>query len=73
MNGIEKSIQEGIQSLVNEARERTIQVAVKTFADEVRRIVCGSAVNIANYYSIQRMGTDLVITVKMEDSPEPPK
>jgi hypothetical protein len=66
LNTLEESLKQAIQERVNEARERIVQVAVETFEKEVRQLIGSVAVNLSQFYSIQRLGPDLVIHVKMD-------
>lgn len=63
---IEDNIREAIRSLIDDARERIIKEATFQFERELRRAAGSVAINVADYFSIERCGSDLVIKVQVE-------
>lgn len=68
---LEDEIMASIQSAVDRLKDEIAASAVKEFDREVRKIIGNASINMANYFSVQRLATDLVITVKMEPRKEP--
>jgi len=51
---------------VTNLKERVITDAVNQFEKDLRAKMGTVALNLANYYSVERMGGNLVITVRLE-------
>jgi hypothetical protein len=51
---------------VKKVTEKIIADAQEKFASEMRGKLVSIAINLANYYSVERSGGNLVITVKIE-------
>lgn len=58
-------VKEAIESHAKELAEDEIKRAVADFERHLRELVGKVAIAVGSYYSIQRLGTDLVITVKL--------
>lgn len=69
VSNIELAIAHGIKKQLDEVRDRIIAEAQAKFQEAVRTIVGNVAINLADYYSLQRFGSELVIRVNLE----PPK
>lgn len=67
---INSQIEKAISSAVEEHKEELIAAAVEEFEKRVRKVVGEVALHVSNHFSIQRMGKDIVITVKMEKGGE---
>jgi hypothetical protein len=63
---LQRNIQEAIQTRIAEVKEQIVREAVREFEKEVRGLISSVAVNVADYYSIQRLANELVIHVKIE-------
>lgn len=50
---------------VEREREEVVKQATAEFDKRIRKIVGTVAVELSNYYSVQRLGSDLLITVKL--------
>lgn len=68
MNGIdvESIVRAAIETQVAEIKKRIIEVAVEDFRQQVRGAVGNVAIKLSELYSIQRLGTELVIHVELE-------
>lgn len=67
---INSQIEKAISSAVEEHKEELTAAAVEEFEKRVRKEVGEVALHVSNHFSIQRMGQDIVITVKMEKGGE---
>ncbi len=69
MSNIETTMLEHIKNAVqlraDEIRESIIKEATAQFEKELRQAVGQTAINIANYYSVFRAGSDLHISVRI--------
>jgi hypothetical protein len=63
---MQRDVQEVIRKHIEEAKEEVVKLAVKEFETRIRQIVGATAINIAEYYSVQMAGPNLVITVKLD-------
>jgi len=63
---IRHSITASISQAVEIEREEVIQLAVKDFEQRIRKAAGLVSIELANYFSVQRMGPDLVIHVRIE-------
>ena len=68
---MQRDIQKLIRDRILEAQEAVIKDAVADFEKVIRQIVGKVAINVSNYYSIERSGPNLVITVKVGEEPKP--
>jgi hypothetical protein len=66
MESLEASITRALETRIKEARELAIKEAMEIFEKELRTRVGQVAINLANFYSIERSGVDLLIHVKIE-------
>lgn len=70
VNEFQKSVARGILHEVNEeiekAKEEVAANASEEFKKRVRKIVSDVALDISNYYSIERSGQDILIRVKFD-------
>lgn len=67
---INGTIEKAISVAVEAEKETIIARAVAEFEKAVRQSVGSVALHVSNHFSIQRMGQDIVITVKMEKGGE---
>ena len=65
-------IKNGIQARVDDAKETFIQNALRQYEKELRDRVGRAAIEISRYFTIEHVGTNLVITVKMEGGKREP-
>jgi len=69
-NDFQKSITRAILHEVNEqiekAKEEAVAQAAEGFQKRVKEIIRNVALYISNYYSIERIGQDILIRVKFE-------
>lgn len=61
-----REVHVAINNQVLELREWVIANAVKQFEEDLRAKVGTVAINLANFYSVERRGESLVITVRLE-------
>lgn len=64
---LHEAIKKAIQDTVDEAKERVIKVAVEMFEKEVRHSVSRVTVEALSHYSMERLGSELLIRVKIGD------
>lgn len=64
---IQRDIQRVLAEQIASAKEEVIKLAVKEFEHRIREVCAKTSINLANYYSVERMGANLLITVKMEE------
>lgn len=62
---LERDIQASIQKQVFETKEKVMKMALQEFELSLRDLLGRTAINIANYFTVERMGQNLVITVKL--------
>jgi hypothetical protein len=62
---IEAVVAKQAQALTEEA----VAEAVKLFEKRMREAIGTCAVNVANYFSVERMGSELLIRVQIETKP----
>jgi hypothetical protein len=62
---IRGSIAEILEQEISKVREEVIAAAVAEYEAKVRKAVGNAAVQVSEFYSVHRMGNDLVITVKL--------
>jgi hypothetical protein len=62
-----RSIHEALDKKLKELKEQIIRDAITTFDNELRAAVGTAAIKISEYYSMERLGPNLVITVRLED------
>ena len=71
-NDFQKSITRTILHEVNEqiekAKEEAVAQAAEGFQKRVKEIIGNVAMDISNYYSIERIGQDILIRVKFEQA-----
>jgi hypothetical protein len=60
------AIRAAIDKVVSNLQEEIISAAVKDFEFDLRKRIAQVAVTVADYYSVQRLGPDLVIHVKLD-------
>ena len=63
---IEKAVHEAISKAAKDVQETVIQQAVKDFEVLLRKQIGEIAITLANYYSIERLGHDLIIRAQLE-------
>jgi hypothetical protein len=61
---LEGTIRQTVNAEIEQVKEDIIKDAVSSFEKQIRKVVGFVTIDVANYYSIQRSGTDLCITVK---------
>lgn len=63
---IMRDLHEAVIKQVADIRCRVITEASKKFEDELRTLIGSVALNLSTYYSVERIGGNMVITVKIE-------
>lgn len=63
---IKKQIADEIVDRVAACREEVVKSAVAEFDRQVRQEIGHASVAIANYFSVERVGPNLVITIRIE-------
>ena len=62
---IRNRVAEGLATAVEEIRQDVIKTAVKDFETRIRERVGKTAINLASFYSVQRMGQEIIINVRI--------
>jgi len=62
-----RELHKGITERFEQIREQIVADAKQKFENELRAALGNVAINLASYYSVERIGGDLRITVKLED------
>ena len=62
-----RAIAEAVQGEADRITEEEVRKAVAAFEAEVRKRIASLAVNVANFYSVERDGRDLVVRVQIDD------
>lgn len=68
--GLIRAIHLAVHEMAEYEKQKAIEEAVKEFERNLRDMIATAAVKVANYYSVERMGPNLLITVKIGDSKE---
>ena len=63
---VRRALLEAVTKRVEAIRAEVEQHAVDEFARRVKRAIGEYAIEMSNYYSVQRLGPDLVIRVHLE-------
>lgn len=66
INQIELAVHKAIQEQVDKAKEEIIQTVMKDFEKKIRETVGKVAITLANYYSVQTLGNELIIRVQIK-------
>ena len=61
----EQAIRTSIQQHADAIREDCIKAAVAEFETRLRQAVGRAAIDLSNHFSVQRLGQDLVISVRV--------
>jgi hypothetical protein len=64
---IAAAIEQALDKQIAEVKEQIIRRAVEEFNKEVREITAKTALKVSDCFSIERMGTDVIIRVKVEN------
>jgi len=67
----ESAIMAAIKSEIDRQREKVIEEAVAEFEEKVRKAVGQVVLQLSDYYSVERLGAELVIHVKIEGETKP--
>lgn len=65
MDAIAASICKSLESHLEAAKETAIKKAVTDFEAELRRTIANYAIQMTDYFSVDRVGQDIVIHVKV--------
>lgn len=65
---VEKTVIETISAQVESIKEEIVKAAVEKFEKEIKKAVGQVAIALSNYFSVERMGSDLLIRVKFDNS-----
>jgi hypothetical protein len=60
-----RSIHDALDERVKKIKEQVMADAIVTFTDDMRAAIGTTAIKLSEYYSIERNGVNLVITVNM--------
>lgn len=60
-------IETALKERIAEAKERVIKAALEQLDEEIREAAGKIAINLANYYSVERYGADLRITIYQQE------
>lgn len=66
--GIEATIRRALESRIQEAKDRALNIARTDFETSLRKILADVSLQVANYYSVERLGSELLIRVQLEPS-----
>jgi hypothetical protein len=61
-----KTLENSLTKRIEEIRAEVVKDAVEEFTRQVREADGNSAINLANFYSVERMGANLLIRVQIE-------
>ena len=61
-----QAVNDALAKQVEGAKEQVIKQAVQEFEEKVRTAVGNVAIRVAEYYTVQMLGSQLIITVKLE-------
>ena len=64
---IELRIHNAIEQRAGEIREEIIEAAVADFRYKITNLILNVAIDVSKYYSIQTMGGEVIVTVRMQD------
>lgn len=62
---IHRSIYSAIADEIERQREKVIKEAVEEFDRNIRKTIANAVISVSDYYSIQMLGPELVIHVKL--------
>lgn len=65
---LERQLTDAIKACAEFEKEELIKKAVAEFEVKLRKAVGTAAIQLANYYNVERMGTDLVIRVRVDSA-----
>lgn len=65
---LEQHFKQAIQIKADELREAAIKEATAQFEKDLRQAVGHAAISLTNFYSVQHLGPDLHLTVRIGDS-----
>jgi hypothetical protein len=68
---LEAAVRQSVQAAAREMQESLIKEAVLQFERDLRKAVGSVAVNVANYFTVERMQNQLVIRVQIESNSKP--
>ena len=63
---IELRIHNAIEQRAGEIREEIIEAAVADFRYKITNLILNVAIDVSKYYSIQTMGGEVIMTVRMQ-------
>ena len=63
---IELRIHNAIKQRAGEIREEIIEAAVADFRYKITNLILNVAIDVSKYYSIQTMGGEVIMTVRMQ-------
>jgi hypothetical protein len=66
--GLQEEIVRVIHDHAKALTETSIKAAVSKFEQELRLSIGQTAISVADFYSMQRLGSELIIHVKLESS-----
>lgn len=64
-NTISDEIELALAAAIKQYQEEVVQEATHVFEKRVREILARTVLNLSNYYAIDRVGANLLITVKI--------
>jgi hypothetical protein len=65
---ITRAILHEVKEQIEKAKEEAVVQAAEQFQKRVKEIIGNVAMDISNYYSIERIGQDILIRVKFEQA-----
>lgn len=66
-----ETITRQLQVELDEVKERAVKKAVEDFERQLREKMAGYTLNVLSYFSVQRHGSDIVITVRKDPTEMP--
>lgn len=70
-DSIKQILQASLAKKVEDIRAEVVKDAVEEFTRKVRDVVGNSAINLANFYSVERVGAELLIRVQIVAGDKP--
>ena len=65
-SSLEATIHKAVQDIAKETQELAIKEAVSNYEIQLRKAVGNIAISLVNFYSVERVGNELLIHVKLE-------
>lgn len=67
-NTISDEIELALAAAIRQYQEEVVQEATHIFEKRVREVLANTVLTLSNYYTVDRIGANLLITVKIGDT-----